>query len=490
MNGVTYNVRQGTNGKDTLVEGLGNDWIIGGAGDDRIIDLLGNNLFDGGSGSDTIIGGIGNDIFIHRMSENVGAKDRYDGAIGTDTLRLELTAAEWARADVQADIAAFLAHTATIKNKLLSLVGLTSEFTFKSMGLTISNIEKLDVRVDGFVMNAADEAIVARPDTLLTHEDAGTVSINLLANDSAPDRVASIQLLTQSQFGALTLTPSLLTSTQTAILTFTPSASMQALKAGETRSEVLTYRITDADGDVSTSTVTITVEGRNDAAVIGTPSVTFVQEDVGVSGGKLKASGTISVSDIDQGQASFKTIVVAQPGALGTLTMAADGTCTYAVDNAAVQYLGAGQTRIDSFQIESADGTQKIVSFEIKGENDGPIAIADVAGPVIETGVEPGLPIATGNVLTNDGDVDSSDTKIVSAVNGDAAKVGAPVAGTYGSLVLQADGSWTYALNETAPGTNQLAAGQTATELFNYTMSDSQYAVSSTTLAITILGAN
>jgi VCBS repeat-containing protein len=490
FDGVTYNVRQGSNGKDTLIGGLGNDWVQGGGGNDTIADLLGNNLFDGGSGSDTIIGGIGNDVFIHRMSENVGAKDRYEGALGTDTLRLELTAAEWARADVQKDIAAFLAHMASTKNKLLSRLGLASEFTFKSMDLEISNIEKLEVRVDGCVMNLADEAVVARPDSLRTYEDACAVSVNLLANDSAPDRIASIELVTQSRFGSVTLTPSLSSATQTAVLAFTPSAAMQALAAGETRTETLTYRITDVDGDVSTSTVTIVIEGRNDVAVIGTPSVTFVQEDVGVSGGQLKASGTISISDADQGEASFKTAVVPQGDALGTLTLTANGTYTYAVDNDAVQALGAGQIRTDSFRIESVDGTQKIVSFAVQGNNDGPAAVADIAGPLVEAGFAPGLPTATGNVLENDTDLDSGDTKIVSAVNGDAAKVGTNVAGAYGNLVIHPDGSWEYVLHDEAAGTDRLSEGQTAVELFSYTTRDSQNATSSTTLTITIRGTN
>ena len=490
FDGVTYNVRQGSNAKDTLIGGLGNDWVRGGAGDDTIADVLGNNLFDGGSGSDTIIGGIGDDIFIHRMSENAGSKDRYEGALGTDTLRLELTAAEWARADVQMDIAAVLGHMASTKNKLLSRLGLTSEFTFKSIGLAISNIEKLEVRVDGLVMNLADEAVAARPDTLRTYEGASAVSVNLLANDSAPDRIASIELLTQSRFGAVTLTPSPSSATQTAVLAFTPSLAMQALAVGETRTETLTYRITDVDGDVSTSTVTIFIEGRNDVAVIGTPNVSFVQEDVGVSGGELKASGTISISDADQGEALFKTAVVAQADALGTLTLAANGTYTYAVDNDAVQALGADQTRIDSFRIESVDGTQKIVSFTVRGNNDGPTAVADIAGPLVETGSAPGLPTATGNVLTNDTDLDSVDTKIVSAVNGDPAKVGTSVAGTYGNLVLHPNGSWEYALDDNAVGTDRLSEGQTAIELFSYTTKDSQNATSSTTLAITIRGAN
>src|SRR5689334_14872606 len=42
------------------------------------------------------------------MSENARSIDLYDGGSGNDTLRLELTSAEWATALNKADVAAFL----------------------------------------------------------------------------------------------------------------------------------------------------------------------------------------------------------------------------------------------------------------------------------------------------------------------------------------------------------------------------------------------
>ena len=76
---------------------------------------------------------------------------------------------------------------------------------------------------------------------------------------------------------------------------------------------------------------------------------------------------------------------------------------------------------------------------------------------------------ASGNVLANDTDADASDVLTVSAVNGQAANVGASVAGSYGSVVIGADGSYSFTPNAAA---NALAAGQTATDTFTYTVSD------------------
>ena len=93
-------------------------------------------------------------------------------------------------------------------------------------------------------------------------------------------------------------------------------------------------------------------------------------------------------------------------------------------------------------------------------------------------------------MLTNDLDVDSGDTKTVVAVNGEAPNVGKPLIGTYGTLTLLANGSWSYALDNADPDTNALAQGQTATDVFTYTMADASGATSSAPLTIAITGTN
>ena len=138
------------------------------------------------------------------------------------------------------------------------------------------------------------------------------------------------------------------------------------------------------------------------------------------------------------------------------------------------------------------------MTITINGSNDTPAAAADnnAGDPVTESGVNPGNtpfagdPSAAGNVLTNDLDVDSGDTKTVVAVNGEALNVGQPLIGTYGTLTLLANGSWSYALDNADPDTNALAQGQTATDVFTYTMADASGATSSASLTIAITGTN
>ncbi|GAH11132.1 unnamed protein product, partial [marine sediment metagenome] len=82
-------------------------------------------------------------------------------------------------------------------------------------------------------------------------------------------------------------------------------------------------------------------------------------------------------------------------------------------------------------------------------------AISDIieAGSRADGTPFPGDPLATGNVLTNDTDADTGDTKEVVGVAAGtvggplAAGVGDPIVGTYGTLVLDADGVFNYTLD-------------------------------------------
>src|SRR3954451_10719930 len=134
-------------------------------------------------------------------------------------------------------------------------------------------------------------------------------------------------------------------------------------------------------------------------------------------------------------------------------------------------------TMVDDFGATSSTS----LTINITGTNDAPVAVADTnAGDAVtESGVNPGNtafagdPSAAGNVLTNDTDVDVlGETKAVSEVNGAAANVDADVVGTYGTLHLKADGSYTYSLNNADPDTNALAQGEAAQDVFTYTVVD------------------
>ncbi|WP_460885333.1 VCBS domain-containing protein, partial [Ramlibacter solisilvae] len=257
------------------------------------------------------------------------------------------------------------------------------------------------------------------------------------------------------------------------------NTAVQSLAAGQQVTETFNVTITDNGGLSVTQLVTITITGTNDVPVIGGVSTGDVTEDAAVDGlGNLNASGALTITDADQGGSSF-IAQASTAGTYGTFTLAANGAWTYVASNAqaAIQQVGAGQAITDSFVAQAADGTAKTVTVTIHGVDDAPQAFPDTA-----SATEDG-PAATGNVLTNDFD-DTGDTKTVTALTGGS--VGVAKAGTYGSLTLNADGSFSYV----ADNANALALEQTATDSFTYTMQDGGGVPSTSTLTVTITGAN
>lgn len=103
----------------------------------------------------------------------------------------------------------------------------------------------------------------------------------------------------------------------------------------------------------------------------------------------------------------------------------------------------------------------------------------------------PGTPTASGNVLANDG---FTGTGIVTGVgpggSDSAANVGNAVSGTYGRLTLNADGTYSYTLDNTLTSVQSLQQGQTVTEVFTYRVTDATGLSTTTTITITLTGTN
>ncbi|TND05272.1 MAG: hypothetical protein FD118_676, partial [Rhodocyclaceae bacterium] len=162
----------------------------------------------------------------------------------------------------------------------------------------------------------------------------------------------------------------------------------------------------------------------------------------------------------------------------GSVTLKADGTLDY---TPTANYNGA-----DSFTYTVTSGgltETATASITVTAVNDAPVGAGDTAA--VNEDATATATAATG-VLANDTDVDSGDTKVVSAITGGT--VGSPLTGTYGTLTLNADGSYSYVANAATAQT--LEAGQTANESFTYTVRDTAGATSTATLSFTITGTN
>ncbi|MGL5812647.1 MAG: retention module-containing protein, partial [Aeromonas sp.] len=127
--------------------------------------------------------------------------------------------------------------------------------------------------------------------------------------------------------------------------------------------------------------------------------------------------------------------------------------------------------------VTDADGDSAKASLDLgaggvfRFEDDGPIANND-SNPTAAT--ENNL-VLSGNVITND--VQGADGAAVTAAN---------LSGTYGSLVLNANGTYTYTLNPNDTDFKALTGGGSGSEVFTYTLTDADGDVSTATLTLTI----
>ncbi|WP_326914036.1 beta strand repeat-containing protein [Sphingopyxis chilensis] len=292
--------------------------------------------------------------------------------------------------------------------------------------------------------------------------------------------------------------------------------------------DIFTYQITDGDGDTSTATLTIRiadaptvitfVPGEGDDGTIvyeadlaGRDGETPGSAFGGGEGGGASTSGTITFTSLDGvGSVSIGGVTLT-PGALPQ-TIASDATGTlvvtgYSYDPAtgegSVTYvytlidntLDGDGTRVSfDLTITDVDGDAATDTLDIAIVDDAPTARADS-----DSVTEDGPATADGNVLTGLGGGDANATDGVADTQGaDGAtvtgvaggSVGEPLAGAYGSLTLNGDGSYSYVLDNASQPVQGLSAGEVLTDSFTYTITDGDGDISTTTLTITINGAD
>ncbi|PMG38080.1 hypothetical protein BCU93_01825 [Vibrio breoganii] len=266
----------------------------------------------------------------------------------------------------------------------------------------------------------------------------------------------------------------------------------QALTAGQKVSETFNVRVTDSTSLTDEQTVTVNITGSNDQAKITGTDIGTVTEDKDLQGGNLHTTGTLSVTDVDSGEAHFTAETL--PGTYGNLVMQENGTWTYTADNSqhVIQELKATDSLPDTFTITSADGTKHKVAVTINGTNDLPtIDHVHDTGAVTEDGSHAdknhnasqviGTPTASGTLVANE--VDKGDPAHWAVAHGQ---------GTYGSLSIDSKtGHWTYTLdNSLNSAADQLAAGDHKTETFTVTDTDSSGQAVTHEIKITVNGSN
>jgi VCBS repeat-containing protein len=454
-----------------------------------------------------------------------------------------------------------------------------------------------------------NDAPVAVNDSATTSEDSPvshTAALGVLANDNDIDStglsVSGVRVGTSGAFAAPGASGITLTGTYGSLLiradgsyTYTPGAAAQALNTGASVQDVFSYQLSDGSL-TAVANLSITVTGANDAAVITGLASGTVKED---TAGQLTTTGTLSATDVD----SSTTFNPANAtGTYGSFSIAANGTWTYTLSNAAanVQALREGDTRTETFTVTTADGTPRSIIVTVLGTNEIPtvanvlasgaedpaalipvtLAGSDVDGTVtsltladlpangtlyrdaaMTQPVSAGTPLtasggavtlyfqpnanwngstsfhftatdnnggsssqatatlnvtpvndppvaiadsgstdqntpltqaASSGVLTNDSDIDGAGLSVSGIAAGSGTSVpvtsgGTIVAGAFGSLQIAPDGSYIYTPGDAAKALTQ---GQSANDVFTYTVSDGNGGTATTTLSIQVSGLN
>jgi VCBS repeat-containing protein len=362
----------------------------------------------------------------------------------------------------------------------------------------------LDVNITDDVPEAIDDSHASTASQTLV-----TLTGNVLPNDhqgadripTGPDSGPIIGGTFTGTYGTLVLNPN---GTYTYTLN-TSDPQFVALHGGGNGTETFTYTLTDADGDTSTANLVLQVHNNDDPVIIdgldtegGELTVQEKNLDDGSSpdASALTQSGTFTVTALDGVQTlSVGGITVVSGGvtagfpqsittALGnTLTVtgfnAATGVVSYSytlLDNEAHPNANGANSLGEQFAVVVTDdnGTTANGNLDVSIVDDVPNAVDDSnAGTASESNLT-----LTGSVLPNDS-------------QGADQVASGPITpgtftGTYGTLVLNADGSYTYTLNASDTDFKGLKGGGNGTETFTYTLTDADGDTSTANLVLQV----
>ncbi len=479
LNGDFAGTSLTNDGADTLYGEAGNDTLFGGGANDILDGGADNDSLRGGLGDDTLTGGLGADNFVidDRGSPNIGFNAT--GAQSDTVTDFSLAAGD--RIDVSR---LGISEFATVQ-QLLSDGGANSLLSFMSNGFaqttTFTGLaDPLTLLASNFVFSTA----------VVNDYNYGTVNDDDLFGGLGNDRLNGYSG-TNRLFG---------------------EAGNDTLRGGS-GSDLL-------DGGAGTD---VLVGYYGDDTLLGGDGNDTLDGDYQntnrVNDGIDTLSGGAGTDTLFGGGAND----VLDGGAGNDTINGGDGTGDRAVFTGSwLNYTITGSAltsfTITDNRVASPDGTDTVTNVEsftfANGTftaaqllNDAPVGVDDANGgdAVTEAGGTangtPGDPSASGTVVGNDTDPDSGlgDSKAVNAIRTGTELAGGAlttvagatqVTGTFGTLTINPDGSYSYALDNNDADSQALAGGAIATDIFTYRVLDGKGLTDLAQLTITITGAN
>ncbi|QTP59417.1 retention module-containing protein [Billgrantia antri] len=335
-------------------------------------------------------------------------------------------------------------------------------------------------------LTIVDDNPLASDDTANTGEDT-PITVNVMGNDTAGADGATLTAasLRNPSHGTLSFAAN-------GQVTFTPAPGFEG-------DAVIDYTITDADGDIASATLTVTVAPDSEPTIAVNADSDSVAE-AGLPGGSAAGddshvtSGTFVIDTGNDGLASLVingvnvtaggTItgshgsLVVTPGAGGSYSW------TYTLSGPT-----SGDATGDSFSlvVTDSDGSTASDSLTVSIVDDVPQASNDPGGTVTEDAAQN---VLSGNVLSNDsfGADGSAGSSAGMTWNASAAQL--TDIGQYGTLVLNSDGSWSFTLDNSLAAVQALNADDLLNFELGYTITDADGDTSSATLSLSLQGAD
>ncbi|PUE44386.1 hypothetical protein B9Z47_18220 [Limnohabitans sp. 2KL-1] len=221
------------------------------------------------------------------------------------------------------------------------------------------------------------------------NEDVASLSGTVATNDTSKDGSETYAIVGSATGakGSLVLNPN-------GSYTYTRTSAADEITADLV--ETFTYKVTDAAGNTTQSTLKITLTPVNDAATfLGDISKTIDETNAAET-----VNGTLVVSDVDSATTVVAQTAVNGSAGYGKFTISTTGVWSYVMNSAQDQFV-SGQIYSDTLTVTTADGTQQVITVNIKGTNDAPTVVSSTSstGKVFFT--ENGAPVlARGGTIT------------------------------------------------------------------------------------------
>ncbi|MFV1873328.1 MAG: Ig-like domain-containing protein [Oleiphilus sp.] len=382
----------GGSNDDTLIGVDGNDFLYGYAGIDRLWGGKGHDTFYGGLGNDILKGGEGNDVYYYDTGDG---SDSIHDTQGFNHLVIDSIS--------PIQIARFNSDPSLFQDSQGNRYHLTAEGVMEvtvGSGDTegIISIHDWHEETNNFNISIVTSNIAPslQADVASVLENT-SVNINVLENDSD----ANGDDLSVTNASALNGVAIINTDGS---LTYTPDQNF----SGE---DTINYEVSDGQGGIATTTVSVTVLPGNDDPIAVADTATLLED----------TSRVISVLNNDSDTDGDSLTIDNASAVNGAVTINGDGTITYTPD---ANFNGSDT--ISYSIIDGQGGTASAtVAVSVNPENDEPIAVADTAS------TQEGSSVVI-DVLDNDSDIDGDSLTVDSA------------SALNGSVTVNADGTITY----------------------------------------------